>query len=77
MGDKGFDQFTTGAAESFGATKFCRVRFHEIWVKVVLTNDQAELIPEPGLPVPGTVARGVGGMRPGQRRGNIGRSRRT
>ena len=38
MGDKGFHQFTAGAAESFGAAEVRGVGLHEIRVKIVLTD---------------------------------------
>ena len=58
MGDEGLDQFTTGAAEGFRAAEVRRVGLHEIRVEVVLADQQAELIAEPGL----AIARTVGGM---------------
>jgi len=58
MGDEGLDQFPTGAAEGFRATEVCCVSLYEIWIEVVLADEKAELISEPGLAVAGT----VGGM---------------
>ena len=51
MGDKGLDQFTAGAAEGFRAAEVCGVRFDEIRIEVVLADQEAELIAEPGLAV--------------------------
>jgi len=59
MGDEGLDQFPTGTAEGFGAAEVRRVGLYEIRVEVVLADEKAELIAEPGLAVAGT----VGGMR--------------
>ena len=56
--DEGLDQVTAGAAEGFRTAEICCVRLYEIRVEVVLADEKAELISEPGLAVPGT----VGGM---------------
>ena len=77
MGNKGLDQFTAGAAEGFGAAEVGRVGLHEIRVKVELADQQAELIPEPGLAVARTIARAVGGIRPIRRWRSSGSSRLT
>jgi len=60
MGDKGLDQFAASTAEGFGTTEVRSVGFNEIWIEVVLADQEAELIPEAGLPVAGT----IGGVRP-------------
>ena len=75
MGDKGFDQFTTGAAESFGATKVRRVGLYKVGVKVVLANQEAQLIAEPRLAVAGTIG-GMGAVRRWRTRGRFGQTRK-
>jgi len=57
MGDEGLDQFPAGVAENFGAAEICRVSLDEIRIEVVLADQKAELIPEPGLAVARTVGR--------------------
>ncbi len=51
MGDEGFDQIAAGALEGFGAAEIGGVRFDEIRIEVVLADQKAELIAEPGLAV--------------------------
>src|SRR5258707_10285981 len=75
MGDKGLNQFTTGTAESFGATKVRRVGLYKVGVKVVLANQEAQLIAEPRLPVAGTIG-GMGTVRRRRTRGRFGQTRK-
>ena len=56
MGNERLNQFTAGAAERFGATEVRRVGLHEIRIKIVLPDQQAKLIPEPGLSIAGPIA---------------------
>jgi hypothetical protein len=55
MSDEGLDQFAAGPAEGLRAAKVRGVRFDESWIKVVLSDQQAELIPQSGL----TIVRGI------------------
>ena len=70
VGDKGLDRFTGGVAKRFRAAEICRISLHEICIEVVLADQKAELVAEPGL----AVARAVRGVGPVHRRGNGGRS---
>ena len=38
MGDKGFDQISTGSLESFRTTEICGVRFNKSRIEVVLAD---------------------------------------
>ena len=71
MGDEGLDQFMAGAAEGLRAAEIRRVGFDKIRIEVVLTDEKAEPIAEPGLAV---VRNAGGGM--SVRRRRSGRSSR-
>src|SRR5208283_1759567 len=73
MGDKGLDQFTAGAAKCRGAAEVCGIGLHEIRIEVVLADQKAELIAEPGLA--GAIS--VGRLRTVRRRRNSSLSRRA
>lgn len=75
MGDKGLNQFTTGAAESFGATKVRRIGLYKVGVKVVLANQEAQLVAEPRLAVAGTIG-GMGTVRRRRTRARSGQTRK-
>jgi hypothetical protein len=51
MGDEGLDQIAAGPAEGLRAAKVRGIRFDESWIKVVLSDQQAELIPQSGLTI--------------------------
>src|SRR5580704_4346538 len=72
MGDEGFDQFAAGTAEGFRPTEVSRIGLYKVRVKVILANQDAELIPKPGLAVAGSIGR----VRADRRRSS-GSSRRT
>jgi hypothetical protein len=75
MGDKGLNQFTTGTTESFGATKVRRIGLYKVGVKVVLANQEAQLIAESRLAVAGTIG-GMGTVRRRRTRGRFGQTRK-
>jgi hypothetical protein len=51
MSDEGLDPIAAGPAEGLGSAKARGVRFDESWIEVVLSDQQAELIPQSGLTV--------------------------
>ena len=53
--DEGFDLFSARPAESLGATEVRGVGLHEIGIEVVLADEKAKLIAQPGLAVAGTI----------------------
>jgi len=56
MRDEGFDQVTAGALQGFGTAEVGGISFHEVWIEIVLANEQAKLVPESGLSVGMAVA---------------------
>ena|ERR1700756_307019 len=59
MSDEGLDPIAAGPAEGLRAAKVRGVRFDESWIEVVLSDQQAELIPQSGLTVVWTIWRVV------------------
>ena len=59
MRDEGFDQFATGALESFSAAEVGGISLNESRIEVVLADQKAELVAESGLAVARTVGRGM------------------
>ncbi len=51
MRNEGFNQLAAGSAEGLRAAKICGVRFHQIRIEIVLADQKAELIAQPGLAV--------------------------
>jgi hypothetical protein len=51
MGDKGLHQISAGSAQSLRTAEIRGVRLNKSWIKIVLADQKAELIPEPGLAV--------------------------
>ncbi len=56
MRDEGLDQIAAGPAEGFRAAEVCGVSLNESRIEVVLADQQAELIPQPGLTIRRTVS---------------------
>jgi hypothetical protein len=51
MSDEGLDPIAAGPAKGLGSAKVRGIRFDESWIEVVLSDQQAELIPQSGLTV--------------------------
>ena len=51
LGDEGFNQVTAGFPQGLCATEIGGVSFHEVGIEIVLSDQQAELIAQSGVPV--------------------------
>ena len=51
MRNKGFDQVAAGSTEGCGATEIRCIRLNQCWIEVVLTDQNAKLIPQPRLAI--------------------------
>ena len=49
VGDEGFDLFAGGLTEGFGAAEVYSVRLHEIGIELVLADQLAEAVTDPGV----------------------------
>jgi hypothetical protein len=54
-GNEGFDQVSAGVAKSFGSAEISRIAFHEGGIEFVFANQEAELVPQPGVTIVCTV----------------------